>query len=91
MNKCERFSRHTTWYIGYLQFVGQDSAQELIIHIQDIHYTGFSRSEFHVRCLCIRLDNQRVVCVHSVGLGSSYLVLVIFLDNSRGSTSFILM
>ena len=35
-----------------------------------------------------RLDSQSVVCVHSVGLGSSWLVLVIFLNVSRGSTLF---
>jgi hypothetical protein len=41
-----------------------------------------------VLCLRIRLDSQSVGCVHSVGLGSSWLVLLIFLNVFRGSTSF---
>ncbi len=49
-------------------------------------YPGFSRSEFHVLCLCIRLDSQSVVCVHSVGKFG--FVLVIFLNVSRGSILF---
>ncbi len=32
------------------------------------------------------IDSQSVVCVHSVGLGSSWSVLVIYLNDSRGST-----
>jgi hypothetical protein len=50
---------------------------------------GVWRSEVHVRCLRIRLDSQSVVCVHSGGLGSSLLVLVVLLTDSRGSTLFI--
>jgi hypothetical protein len=40
-----------------LQFVSQCSAQELIYSSQDSPYQGFSRSEFLVRCLWIRLDS----------------------------------
>ena len=36
----------------------------------------------HIVCLRIWLDIQSVSCVHSVGLGSSWLVLVIFLNDS---------
>ena len=56
---------------------------------QALPHPGFSRSEFHVLCLRIRLDSQSVVCVHSVGLGSSWTFLVIFLNDSRGFTLFI--
>ena len=41
------------------------------------------------RYLRIRFDSQGVVCVHNVGLGSSWTFSVIFLNDSRGSTLFI--
>jgi hypothetical protein len=67
------------------QFVAQDSAQDLITwRIQNLPYPGFSRYEFHVRCLYIRLDSQSVVCFHSVDFGSSCRVLMIFINISCG-------
>ncbi len=45
-----------------LQFMTQDSAQELIYRIWKKPNPGSSRSEFHFRFLCIRLDSQSVVC-----------------------------
>jgi hypothetical protein len=71
------------------QFVTQDSAQDLIYRIQDLPYPGFSRYEFHVCCLDIRLDSHSVVCFHSVDLGSSWFFLLIFLNIACGSPLFI--
>ena len=74
-----------------LQFVSQDSDHDLPIHNQNSPYQGFWRSEVHFRRLRISIDSQSVVCVHSVGFGSSLLVLVVFLTDSCGSTLFILL
>jgi hypothetical protein len=65
---------HTKDDILYLllQLTSQDSGQELIYHIQTLSYPEVSWSEFHVRCLRIRFVSQGVVCVCSVGLGSSW-------------------
>jgi hypothetical protein len=51
----------------------QDSAQELIYRNQNLPYPGFSRSEFHVLCLRIRLDSKVcfpvIMSVTSLSLG----------------------
>jgi hypothetical protein len=63
----------------------QNNSVLLPIFNQKSPYQGFCRSEVHVRRLRIRIDSQRVVCVHSVGLGSSFLFRVFFFTDSRGS------
>ena len=75
----------------HFQFVSQDNAHVLPSRNQKSPYQGFWRSEVHVRRLRIRIVSQRVVCVHSVGLGSCLLVRVFFVTDSRGSTSHIFL
>ena len=45
-------------------------------------YPDFSHNKFQVCCLCIRLDSHSVVCFNRVDLGSSWLVLLIFMNIS---------
>ena len=71
--------------------MSQDSVQELLYRIKTFPYPDVFRSEFHVRCLRIRFDTQGVVCVHSVGLGSSWTLKVIFFNDSRGPTLFVFL
>jgi hypothetical protein len=71
--------------------VSQDNAHLLPRHNQKSPYQGFWRSEVHVRRLRIGIVSQRVVRVHSLGLGSCLLVRVCFFTDSRGSTFYIFL
>ena len=73
-----------------LQLVSQDSAQELFNRIL-LPYLGASRIEFQLCCLRIRFVSQGVVCFHSVGLGCSWIFLVIIFKDPCGSTIFVSM
>jgi hypothetical protein len=68
---CQGLPQSITQIPNSFQIVTQDSVQDLIYLIQDLPYPGFSRYEFHVCCLCNRLDSHSVVCFHSGDLGSS--------------------
>ena len=81
---------HTKQVIShfFLQFVSQDSAQELFQRTTAPNH-GVSRIEFQFCCLWTRFVSQGVGCLHSVGFGGSWTFLVIFLNVSRGSTLFV--
>ena len=74
-----------------MKFVSEGTEHDLPSRIQNSPNQGFWRSEVHFRRLRIRIDSQSVVCVHSVGFGSSLLVFVVFLTDSRGPTLFIFL
>ena len=61
------------------------------LSIMDSPYQGFWRFEFQFRCFWFRFDIQSVVCVHGVGLNSSWLCLMVFLISFRGHTFFVSM
>ena len=83
------FSKHTFLHLIFQYVSPQVSVKKLPIRNQDSPYPGFWRFEFHVCCLWFRLDNQSLVCVHSVVLSFSWLCLTVFLIIFRGHTLFI--
>ena len=80
------FSKHTFLHLIFQYVSPQVSVKKLPIRNQDSPYPAFWRFEFHVCCLWFRLDNQSLVCVHSVVLSFSWLCLTVFLIIFRGHT-----
>ena len=71
--------------------MSQDNGQVLPSRNQKSPYQGFRRSEVHVRRVRIRIVSHRVVCVHSVGLGSCLFARVFCFTDSHGSTLYIFL
>jgi hypothetical protein len=81
---------HTKQVISHflLLLVSQDSTQELF-HRTISTYLDVSRIVFQLCCPRTRFVSQGVVCLHSVDVGGSWTVTVIFLNVYRGSTIFV--